>query len=180
MISHRKKMIKDLKVWFDLQHTDPAITHCILSVLQTCGHTTFCLAMEPLTSDEMYHRCALSQDLIGWNNFHFGRISVHWITLQREYLQQKYATKNSQRRLRPNDWLQKYIKSHDQYGDIDASEYTATNKNGNTDERKRYSGRKLLCNINLAILQSARLKKIFSNYHNRRLESTRYGLRSTG
>ena len=74
MAAHRKKMRKELKVWFDLQHTDPLISKCILSALHSCGESTFRESMEVFTFDEIYLSCASSQDQIGWTNFLFGRI----------------------------------------------------------------------------------------------------------
>lgn len=88
---NRLRQIKDLNTWFDLQHTDPLISSCIASTLESPTDTSFYDTMSSLTDDEEYIQCALSQDSIGRVNFSFGRITKRWRLLQRGYLLREYS-----------------------------------------------------------------------------------------
>lgn len=87
----RNRQIKDLHIWFDLQHTDPIISECIINTLSSTPTTTFYETMLSLTDDDEYLEGALSQDTIGRINFGYGRISSHWRKLQRCLLEQEYS-----------------------------------------------------------------------------------------
>ena len=88
---NRCRQIRDLSTWFDLQHTDPIISSCIIQTLESSHEHNFYDSMVCLTSDEVYLQCALSQDAIGRTNFGFGGISKQWRTLQRDYLLREYS-----------------------------------------------------------------------------------------
>ena len=88
--NNRIRQIKDLQLWFDLQHTDPLISSCIVYTLESKVNVSFHDTMCALTDDDDYIQCALSQDMIGKVNLHFGRITKRWRQLQREYLLREY------------------------------------------------------------------------------------------
>ena len=90
-VHNRSRQIRDLSIWFDLQHTYPLLSSCIIHTLESSQDHTFYDSMSCLTSDEEYLQCALSQDAIGRVNFGFGRISKRWRNLQRAYLAREYS-----------------------------------------------------------------------------------------
>ena len=86
----RKRTHTTLSEWFTHQHTDPIISQCILLVLSQNGDISFVDAMKRFTDDNMYLDTARSQDLIGFVDFQFGRISRSWKFLQERYLNETY------------------------------------------------------------------------------------------
>ena len=88
---NRLRQLRDMRTWFDLQHTDPIISSCILHTLESSHDQTFHDSMTSITSDEEYIQAALSQDSIGRVNFCYGRISKRWRLLQRQYLVMEYS-----------------------------------------------------------------------------------------
>ena len=62
----------------------------MILVLSNNGEISFSEAMQRYTNQDMYLEAARSQDLIGFVNFQFGRISRSWKFLQEMYLNRRY------------------------------------------------------------------------------------------
>ena len=101
----RKKTLTTLSQWFDQQHTDPFITQCVINVLSEDGKLSFYDAMMRLTDNDAHLDAAKSQDLIGFHNFQFDRISRLWKFVQEDYLIRRYNGK----RYSYEAWTKRFI-----------------------------------------------------------------------
>ena len=101
----RNKTHTALSEWMEQQHTDPIINQCFMLVLTGNGNISFTTAMERYTNDVTYHEAVRSQDLIGYYNFQFGRISKAWKFLQETHLHRHYNGK----RYSHEAWTKRFI-----------------------------------------------------------------------
>ena len=69
------------------------------------GELSFEDAMATITNEDRYIQAARSQDIIGYDNFQFGRVSRHWRILQQSFLESHH----SRRRYSAEAWSKRFI-----------------------------------------------------------------------
>jgi len=77
--------------WLQSVETHPSISSCFTATLSSHQALLFCPSADPMTLP-----AAQEQDLIGWDNFLLGQVSLRWSPIQEEYLK----SHNSRRRVK--------------------------------------------------------------------------------